>query len=66
MGRLSMVQKFRMLQSLLLVDALLPLDGGRRREGENKGERNLIGEGGFPSIRLVLLAMPGVRAVWYN
>jgi hypothetical protein len=39
-----------MSQSLILVDALFLLDGGRRREGKKKREReiNHHGGGGFP------------------
>jgi hypothetical protein len=36
MGRLSTGLGFRMSQSLILVDALFLLDGGRRREGKKK------------------------------
>jgi hypothetical protein len=36
MGRLSMGQGFRMLQSLILVDALFLLDGGKRMEQKKK------------------------------
>jgi hypothetical protein len=34
---------------LILVGALFPLDGGRRREGKKKEKKkNCYGEGGFP------------------
>jgi hypothetical protein len=37
------------VESLTLVGALFPVDGGRRREKEKtKEEKNHHGEGGFP------------------
>jgi hypothetical protein len=38
------------VQSLILVGALFPLDGGRRREGKKKEKKkkNHCGEGPFP------------------
>jgi hypothetical protein len=36
LGRLSKGWEFRILQSLILVDALFLLDGGRRREGKKR------------------------------
>jgi hypothetical protein len=38
------------VESLILVGALLLLDGGRRREGKEKEKKkkNCQGEGGFP------------------
>jgi hypothetical protein len=55
-----------MLQSLILVDALFPLDRGRREKGK-KGEKEIIvGEEGFPGAGPTLLAVPQVTAVRCN
>jgi hypothetical protein len=32
-------QRVRCVESLILVDALFPLDGGRRREGKKRTEK---------------------------
>jgi hypothetical protein len=62
-------------RSLILVDALFPLDGGRRREGKKsrkiKGERNCCGRnccrgGGFPRAGPTLLAVLCVTGVRCN
>jgi hypothetical protein len=44
-------QGFRMLQSLVLVDPLFLLDGGRRRE-EKVGREITVGEEGFSELDL--------------
>jgi hypothetical protein len=68
MGRLSTGYRFRMSQSLILVDGLFLLDGERRREGKKKGEREEIttGEEGFPGAGPTLLTVPQVMAVRCN
>jgi hypothetical protein len=33
-------QRVRCVESLILVDALFPLDGGRRREGKKKEKKS--------------------------
>jgi hypothetical protein len=55
-----------MSQSLILVDALFLLDGGRRREGEKKkkGEKVAMGEEHFPRAGPALMTVlwfAGVR-----
>jgi hypothetical protein len=55
MGRLSIGQGFRMLQSLILIDAVSLLDG-RRREGKRKKKdrEEQPGGWGFPKARPTL------------
>jgi hypothetical protein len=52
-----------MLQSLILVDALFLLDGGRRREGKKK---ITMREEGFPEAEPTLLAVAWFTAVRWN
>jgi hypothetical protein len=55
-----------MSQSLILIDAVFPLNGGKSREGKKKKrERNHCG-GGFPGAGPALLAVLQVAAVRYN
>jgi hypothetical protein len=52
---------------LILVDALFPLDGGRRREGKKKRERETaMREEGFHGAGPTLLAVPWVAAIRRN
>jgi hypothetical protein len=62
MGWLSMGYWFRMSQSLILTDALFPLDGGRRR----KEKEITMGEEGLLEAGPALLAVPQVAAVRCN
>jgi hypothetical protein len=53
------------VESLVLVDALFPLDGGRRREG--KLEKNIaMEEEGFPGARPTLQAVLWVTTIRCN
>jgi hypothetical protein len=65
-GRLSMGHGFKTLQSLILVDALVLLDAGRRRKGKKKKERETLCGGGFPEAGPALLSMLWVTAVRCN
>jgi hypothetical protein len=67
MGRLYTGYGFRKSQSLILVDALFPLDGGRRREGKKKRERETaMRKEGFHGAGPTLLAVPWVAAIRRN
>jgi hypothetical protein len=49
-----------MLQSLIVVDAVFPLDGGGKRETKKKKEREItMGEEGFPEAGPALLLCHG-------
>jgi hypothetical protein len=52
------------VKSLILVDSLFLLDGGRRREGKNKEKKkkkNYLGRGGFPWVWSYLTSFAAVR-----
>jgi hypothetical protein len=51
------------VESLILVNDLFLLDGGRRREGKKRRKKKFgMGKVGFPRIGLTLLAVqPGCR-----
>jgi hypothetical protein len=54
------------VESLILVDALFPLDGGRRKERRKKEKKIAVGEEGFPRAGPALLAVSWVTAVRCN